>query len=191
MRPTTTSPDGVVCGRASRRWPTLPAHSSWRANPRSRICYRSWPAGSGRSGRRKPSRCSSRPWNEPIGLRFSLPLLQGLNESLKGRRQVDRPDAWLAASAKLAKSDNPEVRSLSTSLGVTFGDAAALEAMRKTLADPAPRWLSGRMRWPALLKIKDAGSVPTLQFLIADPAFRRPASAPWRRSTTRRRRRLC
>lgn len=104
-----------------------------------------------------------------------LALLQGLNESLKGRRQVSRPAAWSSAFAKLAKSDNAEIRSLSTSLGVTFGDGAALEVMRKTLADPRAEVGLRQNALTALLKVKDAGAVPTLQVLIADPAFRSPA----------------
>lgn len=104
-----------------------------------------------------------------------LALLQGLNDALRGRRQVDRPAAWSSAFAKLAKSDNPGVRSLSTSLGVTFGDVAALESMRKTLADPHAEVALRQNALAALLKVKDAGAVPSLQALIADPAFRSPA----------------
>ncbi|WP_254053661.1 PVC-type heme-binding CxxCH protein [Singulisphaera sp. GP187] len=106
---------------------------------------------------------------------LQLAFLQGLNDALKGRRQVGRPAAWPAAFAKLAKATDPAVRSLSTSLGVTFGDVSALEAMRKTLADPRAEVALRQNALTALVKIKDAGAVPTLQVLVADPAFRSPA----------------
>jgi len=102
-------------------------------------------------------------------------LLQGLNDALKGRRQVEMPEAWPRASARLAEASDPALRSLTTSLGVTFGDPRALETMRKTLADAQAKPSLRQDALAALVKAKDKQAVPTLLALVADPTYRGPA----------------
>ena len=99
-------------------------------------------------------------------------MLVGINEALKGRRSVDRPDAWPDVFAGLRKDADPEVRSQATALALTFGDASALAAFRGVVADPRAEVDLRREALAALLKAKDAGLVPTLQSLVAEPALR-------------------
>ena len=57
------------------------------------------------------------------------------------------PAAWPEVFAALAKDADPEVRSQATALGLTFGDASALAALRAVLADPKADAGLGRRRW--------------------------------------------
>src|SRR5258705_13625981 len=66
---------------------------------------------------------------------FQLDILKGMSEALKGRAGMKMPENWPAASAKLSKSTNPEVRAMAQSLSSFFGDPAVMEAMRKTVND--------------------------------------------------------
>ncbi len=102
-------------------------------------------------------------------------VLGGINEALKGRKSVDRPAGWPAVFAKLLADPSPEVRSRATSLALTFGDASALAAFRTLLADAKAERGLRTEALAALLKARDAGSVPSLQALVADPALRGPA----------------
>ena len=52
-------------------------------------------------------------------------LLTGIEESLRGRRQVAMPAAWPDVFQKLAADPDRRVRSRAMALGVTFGDATA------------------------------------------------------------------
>jgi putative membrane-bound dehydrogenase-like protein len=65
-----------------------------------------------------------------------LTFLRGLNESLKGRRDVKPPAAWQQVKAELAKSDSADVRFESTALSVGFGDQTAAQSLAKTILDP-------------------------------------------------------
>ena len=66
-----------------------------------------------------------------------LTILEAVNESLQGRRQVDMPRAWPPVFAELGASPNAEVRSQATALAVTFGDPTALASLRTALSDPS------------------------------------------------------
>ncbi|WP_435008433.1 PVC-type heme-binding CxxCH protein [Tundrisphaera lichenicola] len=99
-------------------------------------------------------------------------VLSGINEALKGRRSVDKPEAWPAVFAGLLKDADPEVRSQATALALTFGDASALAAFRTVVADSkADAGLRGEAL-AALLKAGDAGIVPTLQKLVNEAPLR-------------------
>ena len=102
-------------------------------------------------------------------------ILAGINEALKGRRSVERTPGWPEVFAGLLKDASPEVRSQATALALTFGDASALSAFRSLLADPRADLGLRRGALTALLKAGDAGSVPTLQALVAEPSMRGPA----------------
>ncbi len=101
-----------------------------------------------------------------------LALLRGLQESVKGKRTADAPKGWSAAFAKLATSQNAEVRSTSLALAVVFGDAAAFETMRKMLADPARAMTERQAALDALMSAKDAKLPGILHNLLADPQLR-------------------
>lgn len=104
-----------------------------------------------------------------------LSLLRGLQESVKGKRTADAPKGWGDAYAKLNKSDNAEVRQTALSLAVTFGDAAAMDSLRKTLTDAAATTPARQAALAALLDVRDKQLPAVLQGLLADPAVRSAA----------------
>ena len=99
-------------------------------------------------------------------------ILAGINEALKGRRSVEKPTAWPEVFAGLLKDADPEVRSQATALALTFGDTSALAVFRAVLADRNGNLELRREALAALLKVKDAELVPTLQNLVAEPPLR-------------------
>ncbi len=103
---------------------------------------------------------------------FQLDVLKGLSEGLKGRREVKMPVGWETVAEKLGQSPSAPVRELAQSLSVTFGSAAALAALRATLADgrAAPAARSNAL--VSLLASKDKNLPAVLQPLLKDPVLR-------------------
>jgi putative membrane-bound dehydrogenase-like protein len=102
-------------------------------------------------------------------LPMCLPFLEGIEEGLRGRRQVAMPAEWPAVFARLAAHPDPQVRSRTMSLALTFGDPKAREALRGVLADHRASTASRRDALTALLKVKDATLATQLRGLILDP----------------------
>ena len=101
-----------------------------------------------------------------------LSILEGLDEALKGRRQVGMPKAWPAVSRSLSAEKEPAIRARALSLGVTFGDESALDALRATLIDKSadvPRRLAAM---ESLLKVHDPRLPVLLDELVAEPSLR-------------------
>ncbi len=102
-------------------------------------------------------------------------VLRGMCEALQGRRNVAAPEGWAAAYRKLASSPNREVREKALVLGLLFGDAQALTALRGTVtdtrADPAAR----RNALQALVEKRVPDAPALLRDLLAEPAMRGPA----------------
>ena len=101
--------------------------------------------------------------------RFSL--LTGIEESLRGRRQVAMPAAWPDVFRKLAADSDRRVRSRAMALGVTFGDPAARGALRGILADGKSSLASRREALAALGQVKDPSLAATLLGLVRDPGL--------------------
>jgi putative heme-binding domain-containing protein len=102
-------------------------------------------------------------------------VLQGIQDGLGGVREFPAPAAWKAAGPVLLASANAGVRERAMILAVTFGDAAAIEAMKKTAADDGA---SPEARKTALHALQRRGKPdlrPLLQQLTADPAMRAEA----------------
>jgi putative heme-binding domain-containing protein len=95
-------------------------------------------------------------------------LLTGIEESLRGRRQVAMPAAWPEVYRKLNDDPDRQVRSRATALGVTFGDAAARETLRLVLADGRAPLAPRREALAALLQAKDPALIVTLHSLVRD-----------------------
>jgi putative heme-binding domain-containing protein len=104
-----------------------------------------------------------------------LAQLQQINEGLQGRRQLPMPRSWEQARAKLAKSDDAGVRNQALALGLTFGDAAAYQAVEKIVGDASADRQTRENALAALLKARDPGLPPILVRLLDDPALRRSA----------------
>ncbi len=98
-----------------------------------------------------------------------LALVRGLNEALKGRRQVAMPPRWPDVFATLVKNADAETRSRATALALTFGDASARNTLREVVTDTKADAGLRREALAALLKAKDPGLAPILQALVTDP----------------------
>jgi putative heme-binding domain-containing protein len=102
-------------------------------------------------------------------------ILKGMSDGLKGRRSVKMPAGWDEASAKLAKSPNPQVRDLAQALSLTFGSANALTALRAQLVDAAAPVAQRSAALESLLAAKDPALAASLQRLLTEPALRAAA----------------
>lgn len=103
-----------------------------------------------------------------------LTILKAVRSALAGQRQVKPPAEWAAVYSKISGGSPDSVKNEATAAGVTFGDATALNSMRKLVTSreaPAPR----RDALQSLLAAKDPKLVKTLQILLGDPALREAA----------------
>jgi putative membrane-bound dehydrogenase-like protein len=104
--------------------------------------------------------------------RVQLAVLQGTREALKGRPQVKMPAGWPKAFAKLAASNNAEVRSQAVALAVTFGDVRAFGELRKLVVAVTADAAARQAALATLLAARDKQLVPMLHQLLAEPAMR-------------------
>jgi putative heme-binding domain-containing protein len=107
--------------------------------------------------------------------RARLTIVDGLLESLKGRRQVAMPSGWPSVYAALRESGDARLRSQATALALTFGDPAALQVLRPVLSDRGAPIDTRRDALAALLKARDPALPSTLTGLLDDPSLRAPA----------------
>ncbi len=103
------------------------------------------------------------------GLRNNL--LAGIEEGLRGRRQVAMPGEWPAVFSRLAADADSHVRSRAMSLALQFGDPKARAALRSILADAGAAVDSRREALAALLKVKEASLPEQLHAMILDPSL--------------------
>jgi putative membrane-bound dehydrogenase-like protein len=104
-----------------------------------------------------------------------LTVVEGLIESLKGRRQVAMPAPWGKVFATLQRSPDQRLRSQATALALTFGDPAALKALRAVLLDRVNDLASRREALTALLKARDPELSTGLLALLDEPPLRAQA----------------
>ncbi len=103
-----------------------------------------------------------------------LELLTAINQALQGRRDVEMPETWPAVSKGLLADTDARIRDQATALGASFGDPAALKALRATLngSGPAPQ---RRAALAALVKARDETLPAVLRGLVADQSLRADA----------------
>jgi len=106
---------------------------------------------------------------------FRLDILKGIRDGLKGRTTVSMPRGWTEVSGQLAKSASEEVRSLAQMISITFGDPAALSALRGVLADGKAQVDARKGALESLLGAKDKELPAILITLLLDPSLRGPA----------------
>jgi putative heme-binding domain-containing protein len=99
-------------------------------------------------------------------------LLQGILNGLDGRRNVPAPSAWLKVGAKLAKSDNAEVRELASRLSLIFGDEAAMQRALATVQNRSDSLDARRRALQMLLSQKNKGVSALLESLLDEPDLR-------------------
>jgi putative membrane-bound dehydrogenase-like protein len=104
-----------------------------------------------------------------------LIFLHGINDALKGRRQVAMPEAWPKVFERLSRSGQAEVRAQAVTLAVTFGDRRAMEEMRRVLTRRDAGVTLRQNALASLLGARDKDLAPILQELVADPALRSAA----------------
>ncbi len=102
--------------------------------------------------------------------------LKSIRAALQGQRQVAAPDQWATVSARLLTSQDPNVRLLTYALGVTFGDQAAQDAMRSTLAEGSSDTATRLFALQSLLDAKAPSLVATLESLLSVDGPLREAS---------------
>lgn len=101
-----------------------------------------------------------------------LAILEGINESLKGRRQVAMPEAWPEVAKTLANRGDARIVAEAKALALTFGDPAALASMREVLANRGAELGLRRGALADLLRVHDPKLAPTLQSLVAESPLR-------------------
>lgn len=103
-------------------------------------------------------------------------ILRGMNSSLKGQRGVTVPAGWAALYEKLKSSPSEDVRQQAQALAAAFGGGAALDGLRKTLADASAKPDARLAALDSLLAAKDAPTLPVLLDLVKAPGPLRAAS---------------
>ncbi|HET6251933.1 MAG TPA: PVC-type heme-binding CxxCH protein [Tepidisphaeraceae bacterium] len=101
-----------------------------------------------------------------------LEVLNGIRDSLQGRRVVPMPAGWKDLEPTLTKSADGAIRVQARALAVTFGSAQAIADSRRILMDakaPAPDRLAAL---DSLVGIKNEGLAPLLQSLLGDADIR-------------------
>lgn len=99
-------------------------------------------------------------------------VLRGMDEALRGRRDVPAPAEWGAAYRKLSASGDAEVREKALVLAVRFSDPQALAALRRAAADPKADAAARARAVQTLVEKRPADLVPLLRELLADGAVR-------------------
>jgi putative membrane-bound dehydrogenase-like protein len=103
-------------------------------------------------------------------------ILNAIRTALVGQRRVKPPADWANIYHKLTNGTPDNVKSEATAVGVVFGDAAALKAMRKRVTSHEAA-AARRDALQALLAAKDPELVKTLQVLLGDAGLREAALA--------------
>ncbi len=98
--------------------------------------------------------------------RRRLAILVGIEEALRGRRQVAMPSTWPDVFKLLGSDRDAGVRSRAIALGVNFGDPAARDSLRRALEDSSAEPDLRRQALAALLKIRDPSLVGVLHNLV-------------------------
>jgi putative heme-binding domain-containing protein len=99
-------------------------------------------------------------------------VLRGMVEALQGRRGLKAPRGWSDVYRKLTASADAEVREKAMVLAVVFGDRQAVDAMRKTAADPRADTAARRLALQTLVDNQAPDLLPLLKDLLTDRSLR-------------------
>jgi putative heme-binding domain-containing protein len=108
---------------------------------------------------------------------LQLDVLRGVHAALEGRRDVKPPAGWADVYAKLGKSNDAQLRSLTRALAALYGDRRAIAEMHKTLEDPSADVEERRGVLQSLLAAGEPSLAATLQHLVGDAGLRDAALA--------------
>jgi putative heme-binding domain-containing protein len=101
-----------------------------------------------------------------------LDVLQGIDAALLGRRRLGVPAGWPALHAQLVRSENAEIRRLTTRIALAFGDEAAMRTLRDLAANPERPAAERATAIASLTEIADRALLPVLLRLLDDEAVR-------------------
>jgi putative membrane-bound dehydrogenase-like protein len=101
-----------------------------------------------------------------------LVLIRGIQDGLKGRRQVQMPTDWPAAFAKLQVALSAELRERGLAVALSFGDPAALGKLREIVQSPKAELRQRASSLASLIDARDPDLAPVLQQLVSEPALR-------------------
>lgn len=104
-----------------------------------------------------------------------LVLISGIQDGLKGRRNVAMPTDWPAAFAKLKASSSAELRERGLAVALSFGDPAALARLREIVKSSQAASKQRLASLTSLIDVRDPDLAPLLQQLVSEPALRGPA----------------
>jgi putative membrane-bound dehydrogenase-like protein len=104
-----------------------------------------------------------------------LAYLHGLQDGLKGRREVPTPEKWPAVYSRLSKSQNREIWDAALALAVTFGDPTALAEMRRVLSSPKSDLPARQAAMAALVEVRDKELPAILHQLVGEKELRAAA----------------
>ncbi len=107
--------------------------------------------------------------NDPF---IARDLLQGTIDGLNGAREVQAPSDWLTTGPSLLKHRDRAVRERAMTLAAIFGDAKAIESMRKTAADAKADSGDRIAALHTLERRNKPDLLPILQQLVHDNALR-------------------
>jgi putative membrane-bound dehydrogenase-like protein len=104
-----------------------------------------------------------------------LVILRAVRKGVEGRRHIEPPGEWAGVYSQLMAGGSQPVQTEATALGVSFGDAAAIEVLRKVVANAGADRGERQSALAALLAAKDPQLATTLQKLLSDPGLREAA----------------
>jgi putative heme-binding domain-containing protein len=113
--------------------------------------------------------------SESADAQLQLDILRGMSEALKGKRDVAVPAGWERVEQRLGAGNDPQVRLLTQSLGLTFGSKQALAQLRAVVQDRNADANTRRSALESLLTGRDAELPSLLQSLLNDATLRGPA----------------
>ncbi len=110
--------------------------------------------------------------SEATTAEHQLVYLRGLQESMRGKRTATAPNGWNDTYAKLSKTDNADVRQLSQSLAVKFGNAEAMNELRELMFEAKNDVAKRQAALATLLEAKDPALQIFLRLMLPDKAMR-------------------
>ena len=99
-------------------------------------------------------------------------ILQELLKTVRSQAGAEMPAAWPNVYRKLIGSQNAELKSLTRSVAIQFGDESVFPHFRAVLADPSQRVAARKEALDLLAAAEDPGLPAVLRKLLDEPALR-------------------
>ncbi len=106
---------------------------------------------------------------------FHREVLDGILDSVEGRKQVGMPEGWAVAFAWLTGRGDADVKAKAAALGLLFGDPKAEAGLRSLVEDRTGSTAARQFALQNLVERRNAGLAPVLFRLLNDPELRASA----------------